>query len=520
MTVRRNTDLPPELREHMVAIRAKAREYGLDFFDVVFEVVDFRTMNQIAAYGGFPTRYPHWRWGMEFEKLSKRDAYGMGRIYELVINNNPCYAYLQESNALADQKLVMSHVFAHADFFKSSAWFARTDRSMINTMANHATRVERHIEKHGKDTVERFIDACLSVEHLIDPYTAYAPAHTAAQDSADQSPPASADSLHATRLPSKGYMDPFINPRHRLEAERAEAQKRDDDRKGKDPARPTRDVLLYLLRHAPLDDWQRDILTIIRDESYYFAPQAMTKVLNEGWATYWHTKLMTGHFADASEIVQYADQHSGVVHMPAGGFNPYKIGVELLRDVEDRYDRGRHGPDWERLPGLGQQQRYDDRSMRGREKLFEIRRFANDITFLDEYLTEEFVERTRMYRYVRDPATGEVKVATRDWKKVKAELLARLSNMGQPFIYVVDGNYRNRGELYLAHQWNGLEVDLAKAGEVLKNLRILWGRPVHAQCRIGDEMNLLSFEALPGADAEPTRQKIRDDTPKPAHMVE
>ena len=517
MSGRRNTDLPPALRDHMLAIQAKAREYGLDFFDVVFEVVDFRTMNQIAAYGGFPTRYPHWRWGMEFEKLSKRDAYGMGRIYELVINNDPCYAYLQESNAVADQKLVMSHVFGHADFFKCNAWFAATDRSMINTMANHATRIGRLMEKHGRDPVEKFIDACLSVEHLIDPYSAYGPRTSAADDAVAPSPPASADSVHATRLPSKGYMDPFINPRERLDAERAEAEKRTQERQGKDPVRPVRDVLLYLLRSAPLEEWQRDVLTIIRNESYYFAPQAMTKVMNEGWATYWHTKLMTGHFLDASEIVQYADQHSGVVHMPAGGFNPYKIGVELLRDIEDRYDHGRHGADWERLPGLGQRERHDDRSMRGREKLFEIRRFYNDITFLDEFLTEEFVEKARMYRYVRDQSTGEVKVASRDWKQVKTELLARLSNMGQPFMYVVDGNYRNRGELYLAHQWNGLEIDLAKAGEVLRNLRIIWGRPVHAQCRINDEMNLLTMES---PDGDPTRQKITDDLPPPAHMVE
>jgi len=498
----------------MVAIQAKAREYGLDFFDVVFEVVDFRTMNQIAAYGGFPTRYPHWRWGMEFEKLSKRDAYGMGRIYELVINNDPCYAYLQESNALADQKLVMSHVFGHADFFKCNAWFGRTDRHMINTMANHATRIERHMDAHGRDTVERFIDSCLTVEHLIDPYSVYG----AQEDpGATASPPASSDSVHGTRLPSKEYMDPFINPRLRLEAEQAEARKHAEAQKGKDPIRPMRDVLLYLLRHAPLNEWQRDVLTIIREEAYYFAPQAMTKVMNEGWATYWHAKLMTGHFADASEIVQYADQHSGVVHMPAGGFNPYKIGYELLKDIEERFDRGHHGPEWERLPGLGEREKHDDRSMRGREKLFQIRRFSNDITFLDEFLTEEFVEKARMYRYKRDPSTGEVKVASRDWKQVKQELLARLSNMGQPFIYVVDGNYRNRGELYLAHQWNGLEVDLAKAGEVMKNLRILWGRPVHVQCRIGDDMTLLTLET---PDAEPQRQRIRDDTPKPAHLVE
>jgi stage V sporulation protein R len=271
------------------------------------------------------------------------------------------------------------------------------------------------------------------------------------------------------------------------------------------------------MRVAPLEDWQRDVLSIIRDESYYYAPQAMTKVMNEGWATYWHTKLITGHFAEASEIVQYADQHSGVVFMPPGGFNPYKIGFEMLKDIERRFNKGQHGPDWERMDRLGEKERVDDHSMKGRDKLFEIRRIYNDVSFIDEFLTEEFVERLRMYRYQRDPHTGEVRVASRDWKQVKTELLARLTNMGQPFMHVVDANYLNRGELYLAHRWTGLEIDLALARKVLKSLRVIWGRPVHCQTRLGDDRVLLTC-----ADAnEPcTQQPVNEDTPAPAHAIE
>ncbi|MBL0927530.1 MAG: SpoVR family protein [Phycisphaerales bacterium] len=543
-----NTELSGELREHRRRIEAQARAYGLDFFDVVFEVLDFRTMNQIAAYGGFPTRYPHWRWGMEFDSLSKRDAYGLGRIYEMVINNDPVYAYLQESNDVVDQKLVMAHVFGHADFFRHNFWFGATDRKMINTMANHATRVQRHIERHGRAAVEQFLDACLSLEHLIDPYSVFRPGDRVSElagerpgdegkgpggrggpvggsaggggvggggngagrtgDSAAFSP---------TRLPAKDYMDPFVNPRKALEKERAEFETRRKAQRGRVPAKPTRDVLLFLLLSAPLEDWQQDLLSIVRDESYYFAPQAMTKVMNEGWATYWHSKLMTEHFVEAREIVHYADQHSGVVHMPPGGFNPYKIGLALFKDIERRWDAGQHGPEWERLETLGARERHDDRSMKGREKIFEVRRIYNDVNFIDEFLTERFVEEHRMYRTRRDPQTGEVRVVSRDWKQVKQELLARLSNMGQPFMYVVDGNYLNRGELYLAHQWNGLDLDLAKAGEVMRNLRLIWGRPVHVQARCDDQMFLLTC-----ADAGEAvkREKIGEETPKPAHVME
>ena len=503
-----HTDLPPELLEHMRAIHAKAREYSLDFFEVVFEVLDFETMNQIAAYGGFPVRYPHWRWGMEYDRLAKRDAYGLGRIYEMVINNDPCYAYLQESNSVTDQKLVMAHVYGHADFFKNNLWFSKTNRKMMDEMANHSTRVRRHAERQGHDVVERFLDHCLSIEHLIDPHSVFVQRDAAPTDNAPFRP---------DKLPAKDYMDPFINPAGEMERQRDAWEREQRASKRRVPAQPTRDVLLFLLRHAPLDEWQQDILSIIRDEAYYFAPQAMTKVMNEGWATYWHSKLMTQHFLEAREIIDYAEQHSGVVHMPPGGFNPYKIGLELFKDIERRWDRGQHGQAWERLDDIGARERHDDHSMKGREKIFQVRRIYNDVNFIDEFLTPEFVERHRMYQYRRDPQTGELKIVSRDFDRIKQALLFQITNMGQPFVYITDANYRNRGELYLAHQHNGLELDAEKASETLRALRLLWGRPVHLQARINDDMTLTTLEEL---DGTPKRQKINDDTPRPAHAVE
>ena len=511
-----HTDLSPELLEHMVRIRAKAVEYGLDFYEVIFEVLPFEVMNQIAAYQGFPTRYPHWRWGMEYEKLSKRDAYGLGRIYEMVINNDPCYAYLQESNAVTDQKLVMAHVYGHADFFKHNDWFGRTNRKMMDEMANHATRVRRHVERHGQEEVERFIDMCLSVEHLIDPHSIFV-----RRDAARTDAPAADEEFHADLLPAKDYMDPFINPQGEVQRQRTEFEERKKADRQKFPARPTRDVLLFFLRHARLEEWQQDILGIIRDEAYYFVPQAMTKIMNEGWATYWHSKLMTQHFVEASEIVHYADQHSGVVHMAPGGFNPYKIGVEMFKDIERRWDRGQHGPAWERLEGVGARERHDDKSMKGREKIFEVRRIYNDVSFIDEFLTEEFASRLNMYQYRKDPQTGELKIASRDFGRVKQTLLHHLTNRGDPFMYVADANYLNRGELYLAHQWTGLEVEIARAMPVLRTLARLWGRPAHLQARVADEMWLFTAEEGDRSqEREVRKQKITAEIPEPAHQVQ
>ena len=511
MPQRTSTDLTPELLEHMQAIKARAAQEGLDFFEVIFESVDFDTMNQLAAFGGFPVRYPHWRWGMEYEQMRKRDAYGLGRIYEMVINNDPCYAYLQESNALVDQKLVMAHVYGHSDFFKTNLWFSRTDRKMMDRMANHATRVRRHVERHGAETVERFIDVCLSVEGLIDPHAPFVKREAHRNDEAPD------DTFSPDRLPAKPYMDPFINPREAMDRQRAAYEKDRADSKGRTPPQPTRDVLLFLLRNAPLDDWQRDVLSIIRDEAYYFAPQGMTKIMNEGWASYWHTRLMTEHFLDDREIIDYADKHSGVVYTPPGGFNPYKLGIELFKDIERRWDRGQHGHEWERLEALGARDAFDDSSGKGREKIFEVRRIHNDVTFLEEFLTDEFIDQHQLFQHRVDPATGQARIVTREPASVRRTLLARITNMGQPFVYCVDANYMNRGELYLAHRFNGLEVDAARAVETLRNLRVLWGRPVHAQLRIEDEQWLFSLDA---PDDEPRREKITDSTPEPAHQIE
>jgi stage V sporulation protein R len=334
---------PDELLAAKKQIRERARSYGLDFFPVIFEMCDYEQMNQIAAYGGFPQRYPHWRYGSEYESLRKRHHYGLGRIYEMVINNDPCYAYLQESNALVDQKLVIAHVYGHSDFFKNNLWFSQTNRKMMDEMANHATHVRKHIEKHGYDVVERWLDVCLSIEHLIDPHSMF----VKRGPNDDVVEPAKREEPMVNKFKSKDYLDRWINPPKVLEAEAKKFREEKAKMRHATPSRPTRDVLQYLLEHARLEDWQMDCLSIVREESYYFAPQGMTKVMNEGWASYWHSTLMTKHFVEAHDIVDYADHHSGTVHMPPGNFNPYKIGIELFRDIEDRWNKGKFGKEYE-----------------------------------------------------------------------------------------------------------------------------------------------------------------------------
>ncbi|MCB0295532.1 MAG: SpoVR family protein, partial [Calditrichaeota bacterium] len=304
-----------------------AAEYGLDFFPVIFELVDYDTVSQLAAYGGFPVRYPHWRFGMEYDQLSKGYRYGLQKIYEMVINTNPCYAYLMKSNPMVDQKLVMAHVYAHCDFFKNNFYFSHTNRKMIDEMANHAIRIRRYIDQFGIEAVENFIDVCLSLENLIDYHSPYIKRQDGKADGMN-----APDAPKVKRLRSKRYMEKYINPPEFIEAQRKDIEEQQDERITL-PGAPQRDVLLFLMEHAPLANWQHDVLGIIREEAYYFAPQGMTKIMNEGWATYWHSTMMTQKILEPSEVIDYAEHHSGTIANHPGRLNPYRIGVLLFQDI-------------------------------------------------------------------------------------------------------------------------------------------------------------------------------------------
>jgi stage V sporulation protein R len=497
MSMGPTSNLTPELAAMQVDIEAHARRYGLDFYPTIFELIDADQLNAIAARGGFPTRYPHWRFGMEYEQLAKGYHYGLQKIYEMVINNNPCYAYLMRSNAAIDQKLVMAHVYGHCDFFKNNDWFAHTSRKMMDEMANHGTRIRRYMDEVGVEKVEDFIDACLSVEDLIDIYSPFIRRREKKdQYDFDRDKKKEEQQNKPPRFQAKDYMDSFVNPREAMlrkpDGEHAKGER-------KVPKHPERDVLLFLLEHAPLNAWQHDVLTIVRDESYYFAPQAQTKIMNEGWASYWHSTIMIRDGVTSADIINYADHHSGTMASSPTQLNPYKVGIELFRDIEDRWNRGAFGRDYEECDDHRERRRWDRQLGLGREKIFEVRRVHNDLTFIDEFLTLDFVRDHKMFRFGYNPGSEAYEIESREFPKVKQQLLQSLTNRGRPIISVVDGNYRNRGELYLRHDFCGVELQMDYAADTLKNLERLWSRPVHLETVLENAKAVLSFD---GTDHE------------------
>jgi stage V sporulation protein R len=483
------SNLPPYLREIQLEIEAYGRAYGLDFWDISFEILDYKRMQEVAAFGGFPVRYPHWRFGMDFEHLTKSHVYGLSQIYEMVINNNPSYAYLLEGNSLVDQKMVIAHVLGHVDFFKNNYFFSKTNRKMIDGMANSATRVRRHIERIGIEKVEGFIDACLCLENLIDPMSPFI-----VRKQPDR--PADAEPEPAKEVPklrAKDYMEGFINPpafvdsqRKKLEAER--------DKPKKFPEHPERDVLLFLLKNAPLETWERDCLEIVRDEAYYFAPQRQTKILNEGWASYWHSKIMTQKALKASEIIDYADHNAGVLSSAPGQFNPYKVGIELLRFIEERWDKGRFGKEWNDCDDFETRRNWDKRVGLGRQKIFEVRKHYNDVTFIDEFFTEDFCRENQFFSFSMNERSGNYEIDSREFRKVKEKLLFQLTNFGEPLIQIEDANYENRGELFLRHKHEGTDLHDQHARATLSALERIWRRPVTLRTVLENKPRLLRFD--------------------------
>ena len=504
--------LPQELIDAQIKIEAIAREFGLTYFQTVFEMIDYEQMNALAAYSGFPTRYPHYRFGMEYRHLSKSYEYGLHRIYEMVINNDPTYAYLLEGNTMMDQKLVMAHVYGHADFFKNNMYFAQTNRKMIDEMANHATRGRRYQERYGVEKVECFIDACLSIEDLIDPAAGFADS-TRTNDKngyaglRGDEEPEYATPTDVGRMPAKEYMDHYVNPPVYLKLLR-ERQARKQLEAKRFPAHAERDVMGFILLHAPLENWERDVLSMLREEAYYFLPQRQTKVMNEGWASYWHSKMMTTRILDDSEIIDYADHHSGAMANQPGQLNPYKLGIELFREIERRWDAGQFGPEWDACENMAERSNWDRKLGLGLEKIFEVRRIHCDATFLDEFLTPEFCLEQQLFVSKQEPKTKQAVVDTREFNQVKQAILFQFTNGGRPVIEIIDANFDNRGELLLSHRHVGVDLRGDWAEDVLRQLTMLWRRPVKLETirggkpiRLGHDGDTVSEESLEGTAA-------------------
>ena len=624
----RARDEAQQLEEPVKEAAALAEKLGLDPYPVKYWVVDHDDMNELIAYGGFQRRYPHWRWGMSYDRQQKQDQFGMGKAFEIVNNDNPSHAFLQESNSKADQKAVITHVEGHADFFQNNKWFRRfSGEESLEAAAmleSHAETVQRYIDDPdiNQEDVEQFIDAILCLEDTIDQHRPmeYDP------DDDDTETAEIADRLDqldlADDVRQEVFDDQWID------------QMDDPKSPGASLEQPRTDVLGFLRDRAQtydpetestvdMEPWQIEVLDTLRKEAYYFAPQKMTKVMNEGWASIYESLMMSEEgFASENEFLTYADHQSRVLGSP--GLNPYKLGKELWeyientanrREVVDKllrvegitwrnfhdkldFDRVRSllepdpridritpqtvdelqtlpdddpRVDWETLDralsnpesvdidqypwkvltyeGLASRHfslvkpqnrgfisqirheeleqldrylfdsdRYDTveaaleevSKTAGWERMLEVRESHNDVTFIDEFLSEEFVSTNNYFTYEYTQTTEDFRVASTDPDDVKQKLLLSFTNFGKPTIAVFDDNFKNRGELLLGHRYNGIALDLEQAASVLERVHTLWGRPVNLMTiRKEYEEHELEVARRRNREPEPTEKGVR-----------
>jgi len=481
--------IPDELKKLIPDIFNACKNYGLDFYPTVVQMLTYDEISEVAAYGGFPVRYPHWQWGMEYEELQRGYEHGMHRIYEMVINTSPCYIYCLDSNTLVDNVTVIAHALGHNDFFKNNVFFSPTSQNMMNQLANHGTRVRKYIARWGKERVTEFLDNCLRIDTLID--------FTKAWDVKRIKDPVITDSRkwkHPKRLDIEDghdYMEPYINTDEWRDKQQEKIKRDELTSELGIFDQPTRDIMGFLRDNAPLKPWQADIIAMLHQESMYFAPQRLTKTINEGWASFIDYQIMCktglvglGQKSHDAGIVEYAAHKMGVL----GGkysTNPYKLGYCLFMDIEERWNKGRFGTSYENCDNLVQRQNWDENLNLGTQKVFEVRKNYDDLTLLLEFFTPEFCDKYEFFNWKRYP-NGDIKMEDRSFKEIKNGLLKKYANGGLPEIDLVDPNHKGKGYMLLEHNWQGSELYVPYVEAVLQSIYYFWNNDVYLTSKNSD----------------------------------
>ncbi|MGE6489253.1 SpoVR family protein [Paenisporosarcina sp. NPDC076898] len=427
-----------------------AAGFGLDTYPMRYEICPADIIYTFGAYG-MPTRFSHWSFGKQFHKMKLQYDLGLSQIYELVINSNPCYAFLLNTNSLIQNKLIIAHVLAHCDFFKNNVRFSNTKRDMVESMTATAERIANYEMIYGKVEVERFLDAAMAIQEHVDP-------------SIIRHKLLDYETEEEKEFVRKTPYDDLWNLDKNAGNNQANIQKRK-----KFPPSPEKDLLLFIQEYSrELEEWQRDILTMMREEMLYFWPQMETKIMNEGWASYWHQRILREMDLTSAETIEFAKLNAGVVQPSKTSINPYYLGLKIFEDIEKRYN---HPTD--KMKKLGVKENS------GREKMFEVREIESDISFIRNYLTKELVKQEDLYLF--EKKNGNYQITDKEYEHVRDQLISMRVNGSFPYIVVEDGDYSKNGELYLKHGYEGTELDPPYLEHVLPYIYQLWGRSVYLE---------------------------------------
>lgn len=419
-----------------------AKSYGLDWYTIAYETCDYREMIGHMSYHGMPSHYAHWSYGKSFERTHfMYNAGAEGLPYELIINSDPSIAYLMLENPFYLQILIMAHCVGHSDFFKNNRTFKDTDAATAPTRFRNASkRIKKYIEDPsiGIEAVEEVLDACHSINYQV-------------------------DRRGRTRLSEKDLKEKYSN-----------LIRNDEKGKWKNfdinrlPLEPEYDIMKFVSENNPkLTDWQRDIISIVNDESQYFWPQIRTKVMNEGWASFWHYKILHDLNLPDEYHLPFLKTHNAVLRPWGLKINPYHLGFEIFKDIEKRF---------------------------GLEECFFARETCNDENFILQYLTEEKARELNLFTFSpkgkRNPdwSIDDIMEDEDSWKDIRATLLQGIAGNMIPTIYV--DKVEKNNTLILRHEHDGRDIELDYADNCVKLLKKLWNGEVKLFTIIEEE----SFE--------------------------
>jgi stage V sporulation protein R len=443
--------------------------FGLDPYPQEFEICDHEDMLSYMVYSGMPSHYPHWSYGKNFEKLKTLYDYGVsGLPYEMVINSSPSIAYLMRDNSLALQILTMAHVYGHNDFFKNNFTFKSTRAQYtIESFKSHANRVRHYVEDPsiGLEKVEAMLDA------------AHALSLQCRRNLAIKKPSAT-EELQLKLDEAKPAADPFSTIHRRREQPEPDLKRI--------PLFPEEDLLLFIRDHNPhLSEWEKDLLTIVHEEAQYFVPQIETKIMNEGWASFWHKKILEALDLPQDLHLEFIVRHTQVLRPAPGSLNPYHVGMKVWEDIEKRWNN----------PSAEEIKEFGPRKQNGAEKMFEVREVERDPSFLRRYLTEELMRELKLFEY---KSRGNDQVVTHvadkdNWRQIKDTLIQNVGTGSIPVIKVEDSDYKNNRTLLLRHDHDGRDLQLDYAEKTLQYVQQLWGHDVTMETVIDKNKTSLYF---------------------------
>ncbi len=447
------------LKERIEALNNMAVDMGLDYYPINYEVVPQEVMLEVMSYG-LPTRARHWSYGQSYEYQKMQGEMGHSKVYELVLNNDPSYAFLLDTNPDIANTMVAAHVIGHVHFFKHNFLFKQTDNKMVYHAAERAQRIEEYIQQYGPEAVERCMDIGFALDKHIDWHKGvYRNKYSKQKTLSKKTGFDSFDDILGTSVASgSGVTEERFPPHDEF------------------------DLIWFFNNYSKvLAPWQKDVLETIRKESYYFYPQYMTKIMNEGFASFIHAELMmNSDFIPESEHLEFCKIHERVVQPGRNklNINPYFLGFTIFNDIRKRWDEKKEN---------------GESDINGIEKIYQIVKDEDDISFLRNYLTEEIIQDLKLFVYkrIKTPAGDDaIEIVSKDLGKVIESLTSDLYNYKSPLICIKG---IEDGFLQLKHVSTNIgTLDPNYLEKTMEYIYEIWGGPLNL-CTMDDKYATLHY---------------------------